>query len=555
MGLNAQDHARRIRETGLPYIKKLEAIILGSLFAAVLSSASAATLHRGVSTEPTTLDPHYVVGNTGATVILDLFEGLLVRDADGRIASGAAESWSVSEDRTVYAFTLRDQLVWSDGTPLTADDFVYSFKRVADPANATRAARFIGPIKNAAQILARKANVDDLGVRAIDERTLRIELAEPVSYFDEFLSNAALAPVPGHVIEKHDTSWTAPENIVVNGPYTLVERVTNSHLKVARNDLFHDAAAVQIDEVYYYPIEKPSMGLLRFRGNELDILRSVPTDRIDWISENYPGQLHRDPIASLAYVLLNHDTDRLKDVRARRALSISIDRSALTDLLIKDSTGPAYNLVPPQLSGYGKRTPRYADQPLKDRQNEARELLAAAGYSSENPLVIELKFAGDEKGRRTAVALQAMWKQVGAQVEIANVGGPSVGQHARNGNYQAMRYLHFAPFLDPIAFLNLIRTDHLSNFSRYSNHDFDRLLSEAGRIYDREARLEQLRQAEDLAMADFPVIPLFFRAQFTLLSKRVEGWRDDLRGNHPTRYLRIAEEYSALSASPLTVAR
>lgn len=524
--------------------RKATAIIAGSLLVAALSPALATTLHRGVSTEPTTLDPHYVVGNSGATIILDLFEGLLVRNAEGLIAPGAAKTWSISEDGTVYTFSLRDRLLWSDGTPLTARDFEYSFKRVADPAQATRSARFVGAIRNAAEILLGEAEVDELGVRALDARTLRIELVEPVPYFDEILANAALAAVPRHAIEKYDRKWTAPENIVVNGPYTLVERSMNSYLRVVGNDRFHDAHAVRIDEVYYYPIEKPSTGLLRFRGNELDILRNVPIDRIDWIGQNYPGQLHRDPIASLAYILLNHAVEGLSDVRVRRALSIAIDRSALTNLLIRDSTGPAHNLVPPQLSGYGRYTPAFANQALEDRQKEARELLAVAGYGAQRPLIFELKFGGDEKGRRTAVALQAMWKQVGVQVEITNIGGPAVGQQARSANFQAMRYLHFAPFLDPVAFLNLVRTGHLSNFSGYSNHDFDTLLHEADRIGDPEARLERLRKAENLALEDFPVIPLFFRAQFTLLSRRVQGWHADLRGNHPTRYLRISDEDS-----------
>jgi oligopeptide transport system substrate-binding protein len=518
------------------------AIVVVAAFCLIAAPVGATSLHRGVSSEPRSLDPHFALGNSDATIVMDLFEGLVTQDAAGRPIPGAAQNFTVNEAGTLYTFKLRPGLTWSDGMPLEASDFEYAYKRIVDPDNATMAARYMGFVKNASQILARKSDIGTLGVRAIDSKTIEIELEEAVPYFAEVLSHYSLAPVPRHVVEEHGQRWTAPENIVVNGPYRMTERVSNTYLKSERNDLYYDSENVEIDEVYYYPIENTAAGLKRFRAGELDILRNVPSDQLDWVSDNYPGQLRRDPIAALAYLILNNDETPTNDVNVRKALSLSIDRIALTDLLIKDATGPAYNVVPPELGDYGVNRPDYADLSKEELLTDAKSLLAAAGYDESRPLGLELKYGGQEKARRMAVAVQGMWKEIGIDVTLVNVGGQAVVQDAKSGDFQAMRYFYFAPLPDPIVFLNLLKTDHLSNYSKYTNNEYDSRLIAADKIFDKVRRLEALRSAEAMALQDFPVIPLYFNAQYALVEKHVAGWEDNLKGDHLSRFLKISDD-------------
>ncbi|MBL8643379.1 MAG: peptide ABC transporter substrate-binding protein, partial [Rhodospirillaceae bacterium] len=350
--------------------------------AAIAPAEALQTLKRGTANEPRTLDPQYVQGNAGAAVMYDMFEGLLAVNADGDLGPGAATAWTVSPDGTTYTFTIRPNLKWSDGKAIIAEDFVYSFRRAVDPKSATRAARVMFPIKNARPIVSGQMPVDSLGVKAPNPGTLVIELERPTPYFTELVASFSAAPVPKHVIEKFGDAWTSPANVVTNGAYTLAEFANNTYIKLVKNKHHYDAANVAIDEVYFYPIEKPDTALTRFRAGEIDIAYNVPSNRLDWVKENLGAEFRSGPVSGVYYILLNTSREVLSDLRVRKALSLAVDRDLITGGLVKTGDAPAYTLVPVAMPGYGDNAPAFAKTPIDQRRAEAKKLLAEAGYGS-----------------------------------------------------------------------------------------------------------------------------------------------------------------------------
>jgi oligopeptide transport system substrate-binding protein len=501
------------------------------------TASAGEALRRSTSDEPRTLDPQFVPGNAGAAVMGDMFEGLLTKDMRGNIVAGLAESDSVSADGRVHTFRLRENIRFSDGRPITAADFVYSFRRSADPRTAARSSRALFPIRNARGIIGRRMPVERLGVSAPDPRTVVIELERPTAYIRDILASFPTAVVPRHAIEAHGQQWTTAANIVTSGAYTLAEWVPNTHIKLRRNPHHYDAANIRIAEIIYYPVERPATALTRYRAGELDIVFNVPVNQIDWIRRTFPNELKSSPVIGLFYVLLNNSRPPMNDVRVRRALSIAIDRDQIANTLMRNEAQPAYSIVPLAMPDYPNNPMPFSRQPIAERQREARALLAEAGYTAQRPLRFAYKFGGQEVNRRLAVALQSMWQAIGAQVELDNVGANSAVADARTGNYQAIRYTYYAPFRDAVGFLRLFETGSNTNFSRHANPAFDRALDEADAVRDSAQRVARLREVETMVMNDYPVAPVYFHIRYYLVSSRVQGFVAHPGGEHLSRYM------------------
>jgi oligopeptide transport system substrate-binding protein len=359
--------------------------------ALVIADADAGSLHRGTNTEPRSLDPHLAVGNSAAIILYDIFTGLMTLDAAGKVVPGVAKSYTVSDDGLVYTFNLRDGAVWSDGSPLTAEDFVYSFRRLLAPQTAARFASQLYPILNAQQVNRGEAPPEALGVLAIDARTLQVTLAQPTAYLPQLMAANAASPVPRHVIETEGRGWTRPGKMVSNGAYVLTEHVPATLIRAAKNDLFFDADNVAIDEVVYYPTENQGTSLSRFRAGELDVILNFPADQIDRIRETMPDVLHITPALGVYYLAPNLKRPPFDDVRVRRALSMAIDRDAIVSRLLPPGTAPATNLVPPVTDGYSGTPADFAEVPLNQRIAQARALLRDAGFGPDTPLTFSLK--------------------------------------------------------------------------------------------------------------------------------------------------------------------
>lgn len=518
----------------------LRASRLALLFALVLPlGAAAAALTRGIGSEPESFDPHKAVGTSASVVIYDLFEGLVTVDAKGAVAPGAAESWETNPDKSLWRFKLRKDLKWSDGRPLTAEDFVWSMRRLMAPETAARYASFLYVVKGARAVNTQGAKPEALAVRAPDPRTVEFELEGPAPQFLEILTGVAAVAVPRHAIEKSGKEWTRPGNLVSNGAYVLASYSPNTLIKARKNPNFHDAARVAIDEVSYVPIEDDGASLKRFQAGELDVTQRFPPEQLDRLRRERSKLLRVSPGLGSTMLAVNTRVKPLDDPRVRRALAIALERNVLANQILRGTAEAAYAVVPTSVDNYDSVKPDWAEKPLAQRQQEARALLAQAGFGPGKPLRFTMQYYTESKTRTLAVAMVSMWKAVGVQCDLVNKDLGAVISSVRAGDYQVSLYAWYSSFDDPFTFLDLLLTKPRGSATGYSNPAFDDAFRKANVIPDPAQRGQALAQAEALAMKDFPVIPLFFAYGQKLVGPRVQGWVDNPRGANLSRWLSV----------------
>jgi oligopeptide transport system substrate-binding protein len=476
-----------------------------------------------------------------APMLSDMVEGLVSRTPAIRPAPGAAESWTVSPDGLTYTFRLRPGLRWSDGTPLTADDFVYSYRRLLDPATAATTAGLFLMIENAREVTRRAQPPEALGVAAPDPRTVVFRLAVPAPFFLQLLANTQAAPVPRHAIEKHGRDWTRPGNLVSNGPYVLAERVPQSFVRLARNPQYHAVAEVRVPEVFWYPTQDMGAATRRFRAGELDTVLNVAPDDLDWFRANRPGVLHTGPIHATYLLVFNVTRPPFDDRRVRRALSLAVDREALTDRVLQTGVRPTWTFISPGIGGFPATRVADAARPLAERQAEARTLLAAAGYGPGKPLAVPLLYDTNEENRKVMVAIASMWQAVGVQAAPTNVEFVAVLRAFRARDFAVARSSTFALYDDPYAFLQQFGSQAANNWAGWTDAAFDQAVAEGNATLDGEARFVRLAAAEARLLDEQPVIPLYHYQGKVLVAERVRGWWDGAIGTPPSRWLRVAE--------------
>lgn len=507
---------------------------------AVLIPGFAGDLHRVGTGDPATLDPHKIVDPWEATIVMDLFIGLTTLTPAAEVVPGSAESWSVSDDGRTYVFRLRNGLKWSDGTPLTAKDFEYSFRRILTPATASPIAARHFIIENARAINRGDEPPESLGVNALSDQELEIRLNHPAPYFPELIVHRAL-PAPRHAIEQHGDRWVRPENMVSNGAFTLEVWRPNDFVQLRKNPNFYAAAKVRLERVFHHTGEDANRALREFRSGSVDAVVTVPTEQLEWLRENMPDSLRLFPGFGLQHLAFNTTRAPFNDARVRRALAMAIDREVLADRILKSGEVPAYGLVPPQAKQYPN--PAKADfeslsQPERNRR--ANALLAEAGFP--DGLTVTLSYNTNEILKRVMVAVAAMWRQIGVRTQLENSEAKVVIANMRNGNFEIGRYLWLAETSDAFSFVERIHSAAGPlNHARYSNPQFDALLDQAQLTSDLSVRADLIRKAEAMALEDMPVIPLYFYAGRRLVKPYVKGWVNNARGINLARDMWIDE--------------
>jgi len=496
-------------------------------------------IRRGTAADAPTLDPVSAAGTLAAPIINDLFEGLLGKDAELERIPGSAESWTVSPDGLTYTFRLRPDLKWSDGAPLTADDFVYGFRRLVTPAIASPTAGQFYILENARDIVGGKMPPEKLGVTAPDPRTVVMRLSAPAPWFLELVGALAVSPVPRHVIEKYGNDWTRADRMVTNGPYTLAERIPQTMTRLRKNPNYHGAAEVRTEFVEWYPTQDLGTSLRRFQAGELDQILNFPPDEIERLQRERPESLKIVPSLGMYFLVINLRKPQFADARLRLALSLAIDREGLTEKLLRTGVKPASSLVGSNFYGYERARLREETLPFPARQAEARRLLAAAGFGPDKPLSFEYVYDTNEENRKIAVALAAMWQAVGVKARLANVDFGQLNRQVRTGSFEVARWGYFPSFSDPFALLQLFEGGAPNNTGAYRNPDFDRLLGQSNFIADPADRLKVLGQAETILMRDAPLIPIFNYVRRYLVAPGVRGWVTSERGPTPSRYLTV----------------
>lgn len=530
-----------------------KAVSTAGAFALMMSTAaSAVTLQLHNGGDPRTLDPHKASGNWEDRPISDYIEGLYTIDALGEPVPGQAASFEVSEDGLVYTFKIRDDAVWSDGEPVTAQDFVLGAQRLQDPATAADYAYLMHFIKNAEAINSGEiTDFDELGVKAIDDKTVEFTLNAPTPYFLGALTHYTAYPVPSHVFETAGDAWSQIGNLVANGPYVPVEWVPGAQVRSVKNDKYYDAANVQIDEVVYHITEDDNAALNRYRAGEFDILSSFPADQYSLLQSQYPGEAHVAPFLGVYYYVVNQTHPALADVRVREALSISINREVIGPDILGTGEIAAYAWVPPGTANYDgeEYVPAFASEEYGARIERAVALMTEAGYGPANPLKLQLRYNTNENHRRIAVAIGAMWEQIGVTIELFNA---EVGPHydaLQAGDFQVGRAGWLMDYNDASNMLDLLKSgiaqgDGINwgnNYGRYSNAEYDALLAEAATELDLVARAGLLRKAEAIAMDEFGVLPIYYYVSKWVVSPKVGGFEDNPVDRHLTRYLTKSE--------------
>lgn len=520
---------------------KFKQLAAALIAASLLAPAVADDLHRVGTGDPATLDPHKIVDPWEATIVMDLFIGLTTLTPAAEVVPGSAESWTVSDDGRTYVFKLRDGLKWSDGTPLTAKDFEFSFRRILTPATASPIAARHFIIENARAINRGELPPDELGVRALNERELEIRLNHPAPYFPELIVHRAL-PAPRHAIEEHGDRWVRPENMVSNGAFALDVWRPNDYVQLRKNPNFYAADNVRLTRVFHHTGEDANRALREFRSGSVDVVVTVPTEQLEWLQENMPDSLRLFPGFGLQHLAFNTTKAPFNDARVRRALAMAIDREVLAERILKSGELPAYGLVPPQAKQYPNPAQAdFASLSQAERNERARALLAEAGFP--DGMTVRLSYNTNEILKRVMVAVAAMWRQIGVRTQLENSEAKVVIANMRNGDFEVGRYLWLAETSDAFSFVERIHSGAGPlNHARYDNPQFDALLDQAQLTSDLTARAELIREAEAIALEDMPVIPLYFYAGRRLVKPYVRGWVNNARGINLARDMWIDEE-------------
>ena len=499
------------------------------------------TLRRGISAKVDTLDPHRSSAAWENIIIGDMFLGLTQHTADGQVIPAMAESWTTSEDGLVWTFTLRDT-TWSDGVPLTAEDFVFALRRIQDPAIASQYSSLLYIIKNAQPLNEGRVAPEELGVRAIDDRTLEITLEEPAPYLEGLLTHYTTYPVPRHIVEQYGEAWVQPENIEVNGPYKLVYWVTGDQLVTEKNPAFYEADSLCFERVSYFELEDLAAVERRIEAGELDINNAFDGGRKAELDRRLPGWARTTPGLLTTYWSFNSSEAPFDDIRVRKALAMALDREYLVENVLTPGFVPAYSFVPPGINNYETDRPEVSWKSLSraERLVEARSLLEDAGYGPDNPLRFEYKHRSTDDKPKAAPVAQANWNEIAPWVDAQILRQDTKVLYAdlRQSNFQVSDGAWLADYNDPLNFLYLLDSDTgQQNYGNYANPEYDRLLEAASQERDLTRRAELFAEAEKIMLEDHPITPMWFQVTKNLVDPNLEGWAENAEDNHRSRWL------------------
>jgi len=500
--------------------------------------------HLGNGTEPQDLDPHTVAGVPEHHIITALIEGLVVPEPHDpghvKVLPGVAETWDISPDKTTYTFHLRANSKWSNGDPVTAQDFVKTYQRILSPTLASEYAYMLFIVKGAEDFNTSKLkNFDDVGFKALDDRTLQVQLRAPTPYFLPLLTHYSWFPLHLPTLEKYGkvyergNTWTLPGHFVGNGPFLLTEWKQNQIIIVKKNPDYWDAANVKLKEIHFHPIESEDTEERAFRTGQLHVSNTVPGSKIPVYRKEHPDWLVIDDYFGNYFYRLNVTKPPLNNKKVRQALALCIDRKAIVEHITRAGQKPAYNLTPTIANLY-QCEPQFAEDIEK-----ARKLMAEAGYpGGKGCPTIEILFNTLETHRSIAEAIQQMWKKhLGIDAQLVNQEWKVYLDSQRQLNYQVCRGSWIGDYPDPNSFLDMWVTGGGNNETGFSNAEYDRLIREAGMTADPKARMEIFHKAEVLLMDEMPIIPIYFYTKNFLMKPNVKGWYSNILDDHPWKFV------------------
>ena len=484
-----------------------------------------------VGPDPETIDPALNSAVDGGNMLLHAFECLLIVDQDGKLAPGQAESWETSEDGLTWTFHLREGLKWSDGSDLTANDFVYSWKRVCDPMVAAPYAETVLSMVEGYED-AINGNLDALQVVAEDDLTLVVTLHAPCSYFGSLAAFATLSPVQQATVEANGDGWaTAPETYVSNGPFYMTEWVPGSHILFSKNPNYWNADAIKLDGIQFALIEDSNAAYSAYQTGEVLMIKDVPTEEIPSLTGS--SDFFVDPIIGTYYVSLNLNNDAFKDAKVRQALSLAIDREYVANTLMQGTYSPAGNFMGPgwidtdgsQFIDNANGGNAYIDTTNFDANlEEAKALMEEAGYPNGEGFPA-IAYTTNDAGYHKVLAeyLQQAWAELGIDLQVNIVEWSSFTPMRRNGEYDVARNGWVGDYSDPSNMLDLLYSTNGNNDGKFSNAEYDAAMDVSRTTLDAAERSEALHKAEDILMSETACIPIAYYNDFWLQSDKITG--------------------------------
>lgn len=490
-------------------------------------------LHINVRGEPQDLDPHIVTGVPENRVISALFTGLVIKNGKTLAPEPAlAESWSISEDQKHYTFNIREDAYWSNGDPVVASDFVYSWRRLLTPALAAEYANSLFALKNGeAYFSGEIVDFSQVGVKAIDDKTLQVELHSPTPYFVQLLDHYSTYAVHPATIETYDafskrgTQWTRPGNIVTNGPFELVSWQTNKSLVVKKNERYWGKERIYLNGITFYSVEKETTEERMFRAEQLHITADIPNEKVPVYLRERPEVTQVAPYLGTYYYELNVERQPLDNIKVRKALAYSIDRDQLSSTLLKGGQIASRHFIPPNLNGYNNiQSPVVFDIEL------AKKLLAEAGYPNGKGFPsLRLLYNTSEQHRLLAAAVQQMWKQhLNIDIELMNQEWKVYIDSRNNGDFEVARAAWIGDYPDPNTFADMMLSNNGNNRARWNNSEYDKLIAQANATADVEQRMKLFQQSQMLLLEEVPIIPIYTYTSKTLIHPSVENWPSNI---------------------------
>lgn len=493
-------------------------------------------LRRGIGGDPATVDPAKAIDTFSFEIIRDLYEGLVSETPDGSIAPGVAEDWSIDDSGTIYRFKLRPTARWSNGERVRASDFVKSWRRVVNPAQASPVADLLRPIANAADIIGGRAQPELLGVTALQDDVLVVRLQHPAPFFPQVLTHSATFPVfPRSPVEATDV-----KNWVSNGPYVLSSWVPGSKLSLSENSFYWNKSAVRIKSVEYIPLSDEHSELRLYQAGQLDITQNVPIGSIPTIRKEIPNELFVAPYLGVAYYAINlRATGPLQNRNLRQALSMAIDRSKLKEVLLSYGQTAAYGFVPPGTWNYAPQSWAWKNLGEKDRTAAARRLYEESGFANSRPLKLRLLFNSNTSIKQVSLAIAAMWREtLGAETELIEEEYRVFLDSRKDPmRWDIARLGWAADYNDASSFLDTFRKDSPNNDSGYSNAAYETALDAASSTADTSQRRKYLENAEKVMLDDYVVIPIYFYCTKRLIKPYIVGVKANPLGRLYSKHL------------------
>ncbi|PID51259.1 MAG: oligopeptide ABC transporter substrate-binding protein OppA [Pasteurellales bacterium] len=473
--------------------------------------------------------PHKIEGVPESQVVYQLFEGLVTKDSDGKIEPGVATSWESSEDFKTWTFHLRDNARWSNGEPVTAQDFVYSWQRLVSPSTASPYSSYVTflQVENAQDIIDGKKEAKTLGVEAKDDHTFVVHLSSPIPYAVGLVAHSSLLPVNQKAVEKYGDDWLKPENLVGNGAYKLAGHVINEKIEFVRNPLYWNDKATVIDKATFLEIPNPTTDVARYRASDLDVTNyGLPPEQFSTFKKEIPDELF--VARTLATYVYEINNKKFTDIRVRKALNLALDRKIITDKVLGQGQTPTYVFTPTYINeGEKIQQPAYSKLSTKERNVEAIKLLEEAGYSKANPLKFTVLYNTNDNHKKVAIAVASIWKQNTkglVNVKLENQEWKTYLDSRHNGDHDIARAGWSADYNQATTFGNYFLSNSSNNTAFYSSKDYDEAINSSYQAKDATSRAEAYAKAEAVLAKDFAIVPIYNYVNVRLVKPYVKGY-------------------------------